>query len=345
MPHKPDFLDASDTFEYVRVEGPVPAEDPQILDVAILDMNHSWPNLGHDSIVQIIREASDRMQGMLKRSGLKTRVLSFDVRQKLLLPEHGERFQLYIGTGGPGHLDPRENDGTKEGSQGIHEDPSWEAPLFKLFDDVMKDPAAALRSICHSFGLMCRWSGIAEPHLRGSEKGGKSNGIVEVQLSEAGIRHPWFARMARDTKTANFRVLDNRLYDLRPVVEELPEGANVIAFATWNGQADREAITAIEFARDADGTMPRVLAVNHHPEILDRVHLMNVLNEKLDRGEVTKSWYDERAAVFKDEIFTPSTERDLRLSSHYTFIGPVDYHMQRIVRDRLKLLRPTPAHA
>ena len=35
-------------FEYARVERPedLPAEEPRTIDVAVLDMNHGWPNLG-----------------------------------------------------------------------------------------------------------------------------------------------------------------------------------------------------------------------------------------------------------------------------------------------------------
>ena len=65
------------------------------------------------------------------------RVLSYDVRRTLQIPQSPNgRFQLYVGTGGPGHLDPRLNDGVREESQGIAESPAWEAPLFRLFDDI-----------------------------------------------------------------------------------------------------------------------------------------------------------------------------------------------------------------
>ena len=37
---------------------------------------------------------------------------------------------------GPGHIDPHQNDGERDGSQGIEEDPAWERPLFELFDAI-----------------------------------------------------------------------------------------------------------------------------------------------------------------------------------------------------------------
>ncbi len=53
------------TFEYVRVErsAGAPAADPRAIDVAVLDMNHGWPNLGHDSLVHAIMDASGEVIG------------------------------------------------------------------------------------------------------------------------------------------------------------------------------------------------------------------------------------------------------------------------------------------
>jgi hypothetical protein len=340
MPNRHDFLCPSDTFEYHRLAGEMPGADDTAIDIALLDMNHSWPNLGHDSVVQIVREASDRLADTLRAAGYRIRVLSFDVRRRLLVPEHQSgRFQLYVGTGGPGHLDPRRNDGVYAGSQGIAEDPAWEAPLFRLFDDVMADQNAGLMAICHSFGLMCRWSGIAEAKLRGPEKGGKSSGLVEAILSDEAMQHPWFRQFSEKVGSNRFKVLDNRLYDLTPTSSSFG-GATPIAFATLNGEEDSESLTMLEFARDAGGEMPRVFAVNHHPEIIDRPHLLRVLNEKLDRGEVSREWYDERANLFEDGTLAPSAEKDLRVSSLFTFIGPLEFHLQRIVRDRLGAVAP-----
>ena len=46
------------------------------------------------------------------------------------------------------------NDGVSEVSQGITETTEWEAPLFRLFDDILKHPTAGLLAVCHSFGLV-----------------------------------------------------------------------------------------------------------------------------------------------------------------------------------------------
>src|SRR5206468_4964493 len=106
---------------------------------------------------------------------------------------------------------PRRNDGISEHSQGIYEDDDWEAPLFSLFDAILAHPTAAMIGVCHSFGLMCRWSGAAHPELREE----KSSGMPLNVLSPAAYDHPWFAKFANElADRKHFRVVDNRLFDL-----------------------------------------------------------------------------------------------------------------------------------
>ena len=108
-------------FEYVRLEDSIPEPRRDRLDVALLDMNHSWPNVGLDALVHLVVEAAEPMRDELVRRGLKLRVLSFDVRRRNHVPEGPPgRFQLYIGTGGPGHLDPRLNHFEHKGASLLH---------------------------------------------------------------------------------------------------------------------------------------------------------------------------------------------------------------------------------
>src|SRR5213593_4377210 len=114
-------------FRAMRVFKPedIPPADSRILDVVLLDMNHNWPNLGHYSFVAAVDSAVEELEPSLDSMGISVRMISYDVRKSLMVPEHpGDRFLLYLGTGGPGHLDPRLNDGASEGSQGIREDAS-----------------------------------------------------------------------------------------------------------------------------------------------------------------------------------------------------------------------------
>jgi hypothetical protein len=322
---KHDIHEPPDFFEYVRIEDSVPAASGDRVDVALLDMNHFWPNVGHDALVHSILEIAEAMRDELLAAKTKVRVLSFDVRRRNAVPESPNgRFQLYIGTGGPGHLDPRLNDGEKPESQGVKEDATWEAPLFRLFDDILAHPTAAMVSICHSFGLVCRWSGIARPELRDE----KSSGMPLNRLSREALQHPWFQQFARELPDhQHFRVVDNRLFDLmlESAGKSLP-----IAFESQSNAA----LTMIELARDPDSAMPRILGVNHHPEIIDREHIMQVLDEKRAHGEVTDTWYHERAGTMRD-LFRGENERQSRLTSHYTLLAPLRHHLGRIVRERL----------
>lgn len=311
-------------FEYVRLEGDAPEARPDRIDVALLDMNHSWPNVGHDALVHVLLEAAEPLRDQLASRGLKVRVLSYDVRRRNHVPARPDgRFQLYVGTGGPGHLDPRLNDGVNEWSQGVSETGAWESPLFRLFDDILADDSAAMFAVCHSFGLVCRWSGIAKPVLRAE----KSSGMPLNRLSREALHHPWFEQFAQELPDhQHFRVVDNRLFDL--ILEDVGKSLP-IAFEA----AGSSALTMVEVARDPDGTMPRFLGVNHHPEIVDREHIMQVLDEKRAHGEVSEQWYEERAVTMRD-LFRGESERQSRLTSRYTLLEPLRYHLERILRDR-----------
>lgn len=321
------------SFQRVRVDEPLPEPDASILDVAVLDMHHGWPNLGHNSIVQAVREAACDFESVIKTAGLKIRVLSFDVRQSGLLPEPpGGRFAVYLGTGGPGHIDPHLNDGVQDFSQGVKEDPAWEDNAFKLFDAILADKSAALVAVCHSFGILCRWSGIATPTPRGETKGGKSMGIVENALTPKATHHPWFSAFARKTGSSRFHAIDSRLFDL------IPDRAAVIKVAPLSFETSAsdgsvgEALTGVEFARDPAGTMPRMFGVNHHPEIMDGGRQRIIIEELWEHGEVTRAWYEERMDVVSKGNRDATLAQQLAITTGFTFVWPLRFHLIRNLR-------------
>jgi hypothetical protein len=314
---------AHDFFEYIRIgDGSVPAASRDRIDVALLDMNHDWPNLGHDSLVHAVLEGAETFKNRLAGANTKVRVLSFDVRKRLQIPAAPNgQFALYIGTGGPGHLDPRKNDGAADYAQGIHENSSWEAPLFRLFDAIQKNANAALIGVCHTFGLMCRWSGAARVSLRDV----KSSGMPLNTLSPEAIEHPWFSKFAQQLPDGrHYRVIDNRLFDL--VLED--KGVTALGFES----DDSNAVTMVEFARS--GGIPRVLGMNHHPEIIDREHLRIVLEEKRAYHEVSEAWYRERSNMLENEM-KDEAERQSRLTSVYTLLAPLRAHLERLISERV----------
>lgn len=334
---------AAPTFAFARVErdGEVPPVDPAAVDIALLDMHHGWPNLGHDAIVYGIQNIVCDLTPALRAAGMRVRVLSYDVRRGHRIPEGpGGRHAIYVGTGGPGHLDPRLNDGVSPGSQGIAEDPAWEASLFALFDAIRTDDRAALLAVCHTFGVMCRWLGIAEVVLRGPEKGGKSSGVVDNHLTDAALAHPWFGRLAKDLPDRRrLKILDNRLYDLIPPPEGLPAdvvGLSCESLGVCGPPGD--ALTAVEIARDPSGVMPRILGVNHHPEIVNRPRQLTILKKRMERGGLTAQWYAERAKTLTETIADEHGDQWLTLTSAYMFLGPLRYHLYRQIRLRAEAL-------
>jgi hypothetical protein len=333
---------ADPTFVFARIEqaADLPPIDPYTIDVAVLDMHHGWPNLGHDAIGYGIQNIVCDITPALRAAGLRVRVLSYDVRRGHQIPEPpGDRHRIYIGTGGPGHLDPRLNDGVSPGSQGIKEDPGWEPRLFALFDDIRSDGQAALLAVCHTFGVMCRWLGIADVVLRGDEKGGKSSGIADNLLTDAALDHPWFSGLGRELPgRRRLKILDNRLYDLIPRGPITPPVVALSCEATGIGGGPGDALTAIEVARDPEGQMPRILSVNHHPEIVNRPRQLTILRKRMERGAVTPEWYAERAKALTDIIGDERGDQLLHLTSSYMFLGPLRFHLYKQIRLRAERL-------
>ncbi len=344
---------ASGVFEYVRLEreDQRPPDDPSAIDVGVLDMNHGWPNIGHDAIVMGIQTMACEIREELLAAGLRVRAVSYDVRRGGLIPPMPAPAGdggVFVGTGGPGHLDPRRNDGVSEGSQTIAENPGWEAPLFAWFDAVRAHPTAALLGICHTFGVMSRWLRIAEPVLRGPEKGGKSAGVIDNLLTPAASAHPWFQRLIAESPGGpRIRILDNRLYDLIPAEDaRVRPDIAILSRETYGpGGPPGDSLTMMEVARDTNGVMPRVLAVNHHPEIVNRTRVLMVLWQKRARGEVTHQWYEERARAMTQTLQDEDSDRRLDLTSRYTLVEPLRFHLYRQIRLRAERLgRPMALH-
>lgn len=333
------------TFVFARVERgtPLPAASDATIDVALLDMHHGWPNLGHDAIVYGIQNIVCDLTPALRAAGLTVRVTSYDVRRGHRIPEApGGRHSVYIGTGGPGHLDPRLNDGVAEWAQGINEDPAWEPGLFSLFDAIRADEEAALFALCHTFGVLCRWLGVADAVLRGPDKGGKSLGVVENVLTDEARTHPWFSRLSKELPDRrHFRILDSRLYDLLPH-GPIPGDLLAVSFeAVGPGGPPGDALTGIEVARAPGGILPRMLGVNHHPEIVNRPRQLTNLKKRRERGAVTDAWYQERARTLTETIGDPRGEHWLNLTSSYLFLGPLRFQLYRQIRLRALALGRT----
>ncbi len=305
-------------FTFVRPEtrDGVPKPSPAFVDVHVLDMNHGWHNAGHDSIVWLVRRLAKDEEARLTRAGVTVRLISYDVRRRILVPEAPRGIGLHVGTGGPGHLDPRLNRRDDVDAGEILESDAWETPLFEFFDAVKRDERAMFYGVCHSFGLLCRWSGVARPVRRTPAQGGASIGIVENVLTPQALAHPWFARLSSQlTDGRRLPIVDSRHYDLIPEGDAFPPDVMPIAYESAETGA---ALTMCEFARKPDGT-PRIFAVNHHPEIADAAELGALLQHKLDSGEVSREWYESRAGLI-GALQERSDREELRLlAAGYSF--------------------------
>lgn len=77
-----------------------------------------------------------------------------------------------------------------------------------------------------------------------------------------------------------------------------------------------------------------MLGVNHHPEIIDRATLMGMLKVKLDRGDVTKDWYEQRMSTLSRQFPDERSDPYLHATSDFTFLGPLRFHVTRAARLR-----------
>jgi hypothetical protein len=97
-----------------------------------------------------------------------------------------------------------------------------------------------------------------------------------------------------------------------------------------------EAVTMLEFARDSGGLVPRVFAVNHHPEIVDRYRQVMILGQKRERGEVSEEWYRERLEILTGSLPDEDVDQRLHLTSDFTLLGLLRFHLFRQIRRRVE---------
>ena len=316
---------------YARVDKPGDEPPPEagVVDVAVLDMHHGYANLGHASIVESLlnyaHEARQRHPG-----APSIRVISYDVRAGLAIPSLPARFPLVVGSGGPGALDPRDNDGVSAGSQGIRESAAWEEPLFRFFDGVLASEDTAMLGICHSFGLLARWAGVARAVLRGPERGGKSAGVVTNILTDDAWAHPFFGNYFAENGGPEVKVLDSRLFDLLPTSAGMARPLGFDGDGTGTNRG--EAVTMLELACMEDRKVPRIWGVNHHPEIGH----VSLQRERLERmwanGGVSEAWYRERLTALAEWNASAATEQSLQRTARWTFEKPLSAHLERALK-------------
>jgi hypothetical protein len=173
---------------------------------------------------------------------------------------------------------------------------------------------------------------------RGAERGGKSVGVRYNDLLPAGQAHPWFSRFASDLRDGTrFPVLDNRLYDLVPT-GTAPPGVRLLAVDCDASGAATDAVTMVEVAGATGDGVPRILGVNHHPEIVNRHRQIALLEKKRARGGVNETWFNERWAALTGQVEDDADDHLLHLTSNYTLMGPIRAALHREVQLRAAAL-------
>jgi hypothetical protein len=61
---------------------------------------------------------------------------------------------------------------------------------------------------------------------------------------------------------------------------------------------------------------------------------MAMLRVKLDNGDITKAWYDQRMSTLERQFPDERSDRQLHTTSEFTFLGPLRFHLTRAARLR-----------
>jgi hypothetical protein len=136
-------------------------------------------------------------------------------------------------------------------------------------------------------------------------------------------------------------VLDSRLYDLMPT-GSWPGNVRLLAVDCEDDGTPGDAMTMVEVADEPGAAVPRILGVNHHPEIVNRQRQLALLEKKRARGGVNQQWFAERWAALTEPVDDQRDDRVLHLTSSYTLMGPLRAALYREVRLRSEALGQEP---
>ena len=227
--------------------------------VAVLDMNDGHPNLGLQSIVEVLKNFGN---------GLNHKV--FDVRQEAALPDLS--YDIYISSGGPGS--PFDGDG--------HWDKQYYQLVQRLWDHNRSNPHKKkyVLFICHSFQMACIHFDIAKIKRRKSI----SFGIFPTHKTEAGQTETVFRSLPDPFYIADFR----QWQVIQPKADQLAAlDAEILALEKERPHVPLErAIMAVRFS-------PEMLGVQFHPEA-NPAGMLAHFSEKKRKAQVIRNHGKEK---------------------------------------------------
>jgi hypothetical protein len=65
---------------------------------------------------------------------------------------------------------------------------------------------------------------------------------------------------------------------------------------------------------------------------------MGMLRRKLDVGEIDRDWYERRVGALAAQFPDESDDPKLQVTTDYTFLGPLRFHLTRAARRRAEAL-------
>jgi hypothetical protein len=67
---------------------------------------------------------------------------------------------------------------------------------------------------------------------------------------------------------------------------------------------------------------------------VNRARLLVAIEKQFERGDVTREWHDERKKTLTEPIADEWGDRLIHLTSSYTFMGPLRFHLYKLARLR-----------
>ena len=273
------------------------------------------------------------------------RVLSYDVRAAAHDPG-GARAGASRSTSapaGPGHIDPRAQrrrraEGARASTRTRPGKRRCSRSSTRIRGQRRRGAARGVPHLRRDVPLVGRGRRRAARPRQGRQERGRPGERAD-RRGRAGTRGSAASRRAARTDR-RLRVVDNRLFDLIPDADRCPRGVHRPS-ATRRcgvGGPTGDAVTMIEFARDARGR--HAARVRGEPPSRDRRPLPPDADPRPEarprRGD--RGWFEDRARVLTETYSDDARDQRLHLTSDYTLLGPLRFHLYRQVRRRAEAL-------
>lgn len=261
------------------------------MKVAVLDLYNQTPNLGMKGIHKLLGEFRSKTEKESIQYDL------YDVRSRNELPDLN--YDAYISSGGPGDPNFVEAENNPEWGQNWVK---WISSIQRHNEKTATDKKMVFL-ICHSFQMMCIYTGVAQVQLRNSP----SFGIFPMHKTLDGESEILFENLSDP-----FYAVDSRKYQVLDPDRLKMEAMNmkILAYEKIRPHVSYDrAIMAIRFT-------PEIIGTQFHPEA-DPQNMLSLFQTPEKRNEVIREHREEK---YNDMIL--SLQDPQRITKTYKTLIP-----------------------